>query len=40
MTRSIILPERPYQVLAEKNPPGFASVTKYVVSPNGRVLRY
>ncbi len=39
-TRSIILPERPYQVLAEKNPPGFASVTKYVCSPGGRVLRY
>ncbi|MEO3417386.1 hypothetical protein AAFO92_22235 [Roseovarius sp. CAU 1744] len=38
--RSIILPERPYQVLAERNPPGFASVTKYVVSPGGRVLRY
>ena len=40
MERSVILPERPYQVLAEKNPPGFASVTKYVVSPAGRVLRY
>ena len=40
MQRSIILPERPYQVLAEKTPPGFASVTKYVVSPGGRVLRY
>ncbi|MEO1138944.1 MAG: hypothetical protein AAFW87_05755 [Pseudomonadota bacterium] len=40
MERSIILPERPYQSLAEKNPPGFGSVTKYVVSPGGRVLRY
>ncbi|MEI4196676.1 hypothetical protein [Roseovarius sp. E0-M6] len=38
--RAIILPERPYQVLAEKTPPGFASVTKYVVGPTGRVLRY
>lgn len=38
--RSIIMPERPYQVLAEKNPPGFASVRKYVVSPAGRVLSY
>ena len=38
--RSIILPERPYQVLAEKAPAGFAAVTKYVVSPGGRVLRY
>lgn len=40
MQRSIILPERPFQVLAEKNPPGFASVRKYVVSPGGRVLVY
>lgn len=38
--RSIILPERPYQVLAEKNPPGFGAVRKFVVSPNGRVLSY
>ncbi len=40
MERSIILPERPYQVLAEKNPPGFASVRKFVVSQAGRVLSY
>lgn len=39
-SRSIILPQRPYQVLREKNPPGFASVRKFVVSPAGRVLRY
>lgn len=39
LERSIILPERPYQVLADKKPAGFASVTKYVVSPNGRVLK-
>ncbi len=38
--RSIILPQRPFQALEELNPPGFASVTKYVVSPQGRVLRY
>jgi hypothetical protein len=38
--RSIILPQRPYQVLEEKNPPGFGSVRKFVVSPGGRVLRY
>ena len=36
--RSIILPERPYQVLAEQNPPGFGTVRKYVVAPNGRVM--
>lgn len=40
MQRSIILPQRPFQVLAEKNPPGFADVRKYVVSDAGRVLRY
>jgi len=38
--RNIILPQRPYQVLAEKNPPGFAAVGKFVVSPDGQVLRY
>ncbi len=38
--RSIILPERPYQVLAEKAPPGFANIRKFVVSPAGRVLSY
>ena len=38
--RAIILPKRPYQVLEELNPPGFASVRKYVVSPQGRVLSY
>ena len=40
MQRSLILPERPYQVLAEKAPAGFASVDKYVVGQSGRVLRY
>lgn len=38
--RSIILPQPPFQVLAEKNPPGFADVRKFVVSPAGRVLRH
>lgn len=38
--RSIILPQRPFQVLAERNPPGFGDVRKFVVSPQGRVLRY
>lgn len=38
--RSIILPQRPYQVLEEKRPPGFAGVRKFVVSPTGRVLQY
>lgn len=38
--RSIILPQRPYQVLEEKNPVGFGAVRKFVVSPKGRVLQY
>ena len=38
--RSIILPQRPFQVLAERNPPGFADVRKFVVSKTGQVLRY
>ncbi|SMY06161.1 hypothetical protein [Flavimaricola marinus] len=40
MERSIILPERPYQALAELNPPGFLDVRKFVVSAKGRVLSY
>lgn len=38
--RFIVLPQRPYQVLEERQPPGFASVRKFVVSPQGRVLSY
>ena len=38
--RSIILPQRPFQVLAERNPPGFGDVRKFVVSASGQVLRY
>jgi hypothetical protein len=38
--RSIILPQRPFQVLAEQRPPGFAHVRKFVVSDKGRVLQY
>ena len=40
MNRAIILPARPFQVLAEKNPPGFRDVRKFVVSPEGQVLSY
>lgn len=40
MTRSIIMPERPFQSLAERNPPGFGDVRKFVVSESGRVLSY
>lgn len=38
--RSIILPQRPFQVLAEKQPAGFKDVRKFVVSPTGRVVSY
>lgn len=37
---AVIMPTRPYQVLAEKRPPGFADVRKFVVSPAGRVVSY
>ncbi|MCG3268743.1 hypothetical protein [Yoonia sp. I 8.24] len=40
MERSLIMPERPYQALAERNPPGFHDVRKFVVSDSGRVLSY
>ena len=36
--RMVILPERPYQALAELNPPGFRDVRKFVVSENGRII--
>lgn len=36
--RMIILPERPFQVLAEKNPAGFKDVRKFVVGSGGRVI--
>lgn len=39
-SRSVILPQRPFQALAELKPPGFHDVRKYVVSPGGRVLSY
>ncbi|GAA6202724.1 hypothetical protein [Aquicoccus sp. SU-CL01552] len=38
--RSLILPQRVFQVLAEKYPPGLGDVRKFVVGPQGQVLRY
>jgi len=38
--RSLILPQRPYQVLQERDPPGFAHIRKYAVSPSGKILSY
>ena len=36
--RMVILPEAPYQTLAELNPPGLRDVRKFVVGAGGRVL--
>lgn len=38
--RSLILPQRPYQILQERNPPGLANIRKYAVSPSGKILSY
>jgi hypothetical protein len=38
--RSLILPQRPYQVLEELDPPGFGNIRKFVVSPSGKILSY
>jgi len=40
LERALIMPERPYQALAERNPPGFREVRKFVVSDTGRVLSH
>ena len=36
--RMVILPEAPYQTLAELNPPGLRDVRKFVVGAGGRIL--
>ncbi|MDO8984079.1 hypothetical protein [Cypionkella sp.] len=36
--RMVILPERPYQVLADLNPPGFRDVRKFVVGAGDRIM--
>jgi hypothetical protein len=38
MQRMIILPERPFQVLVEQDPPGFRDVRKFVVGHGGRII--
>jgi hypothetical protein len=38
LTRMVMMPERPFQALAEKNPPGFADVRKFVVGAGGRMI--
>ena len=39
-SRAVVIPERPYQVLAEKDLPGFHDVRKFVVNRGGRVVSY
>lgn len=36
--RMIVLPEQPFQALAELNPPGFRDVRKFVVGSGGRII--
>ena len=36
--RMVVLPERPYQALAELDPPGFRAVRKFVVGAGGRFI--
>ena len=36
--RMVVLPERPYQALAELDPPGFRAVRKFVVGAGGRII--
>jgi hypothetical protein len=38
MDRMVILPERPYQVLAELNQPGLRDLRKFVVGAGGQIL--
>lgn len=38
MERMVILPERPYQVLAEMNPPGLRDLRKFVVGDGGKII--
>lgn len=38
LDRMIVLPERPYQVLAEQDPPGLRGIRKFVVGAGGRLI--
>jgi hypothetical protein len=38
MERMVILPEVPFQVLVEQDPPGFRDVRKFVVGDGGRII--
>ncbi len=38
MERMLVLPERPFQVLAERDPPGLRPYRKFVVAANGHLM--
>ncbi len=38
MNRYLILPQRPYQVLEDRDPPGLRKIRKFVVGADGKVL--
>jgi len=38
LERMIVLPERPYQVLVEQDPPGLRGIRKFVVGAGGRLI--
>jgi hypothetical protein len=38
--RALILPQQPYQVLADRDPPGLRGVRKFVVGSEGQILTY
>jgi hypothetical protein len=38
--RALIMPERPYQALISRDPPGLRDVRKFVVNKTGKVLSY
>ncbi|MFN3846510.1 MAG: hypothetical protein ACK4RZ_11930 [Paracoccaceae bacterium] len=38
LERMVVLPEQPFQALAELNPPGFRNVRKFVVGAGGRII--
>lgn len=40
VARSLVIPHRAFQVLAEKDPQGFRKVRKYVVGENGQILNH
>lgn len=40
VARSLVIPHRAFQILAEKDPAGFRKVRKYVVGANGQILNH